>query len=158
MANRTGTHGATSHRGGERANAFSYDHADAGSTAGYSRPDDRLREDIGECLTYDSLLDGAEIEVEVEEGQVTLRGAVASKSERPARPGPRRPDLWRQDRAQRPACQEPRRGHDGQLHGSRIVRKPQMADLALAMSTAASNRASTYLLGEPMEFQQVVLG
>lgn len=33
-----------------------------------------------------------------------------------------------------------------------------MADLALAMSTAASNRASTYLLGEPMEFQQVVLG
>lgn len=81
MANRTETHGATSHRGGERANAFSYDHADARSTAGYSRSDDRLREDIGECLTYDSLLDGAEIEVEVEEGQVTLRGAVASKSE-----------------------------------------------------------------------------
>ena len=79
MANRTETHGATSHRGGERANAFSYDHADARSTAGYSRSDDRLREDIGECLTYDSLLDGAEIEVE--EGQVTLRGAVASKSE-----------------------------------------------------------------------------
>lgn len=81
MANRSGTYGATFHRGGERANAFSYDHNDARRTAGYSRSDDRLLEDIGECLSLDSLLDGAEIDILVEEGQVTLSGAVASKSE-----------------------------------------------------------------------------
>lgn len=81
MANRSGPHGATPSRGRERDNAYRYDHADMRQSAGYSRSDDRLREDIAECMTYDSLLETAEIEVKVEEGQVTLTGTVASKGE-----------------------------------------------------------------------------
>lgn len=81
MASRSGAYGVTSHRSAERDNAYTYDRADARHDAGYARSDDRLAEDIGECLTYDSLLDAAEIEVKVEDGRVTLTGAVASKSE-----------------------------------------------------------------------------
>ena len=43
---------------------------------GYQRSDDRIREDINEHLTRHPDIDASEIEVEVHNGEVTLRGAV----------------------------------------------------------------------------------
>jgi osmotically-inducible protein OsmY len=49
---------------------------------GYVRSDERIREDVCECLTDDPLLDAGDIEVEVKEGEVTLSGSVSSRAAR----------------------------------------------------------------------------
>jgi len=49
---------------------------------GYKRSDDRIREEICDRMTDDPLLDASEIEVEVTEGEVTLRGAVTSRDQK----------------------------------------------------------------------------
>jgi osmotically-inducible protein OsmY len=46
---------------------------------GYSRSDDRIREDVSEALTRDRAVDASEIEVTVKEGTVSLRGSVSDK-------------------------------------------------------------------------------
>lgn len=46
---------------------------------GYSRSDDRIREDVSEALTRDRAVDASEIEVSVMSGIVTLRGNVGDK-------------------------------------------------------------------------------
>jgi hypothetical protein len=48
----------------------------------YRRSDDRIREDIGERLTDDVLLDASEIEVSVSEREVTLNGTVRDRAEK----------------------------------------------------------------------------
>lgn len=47
---------------------------------GYTRSDDRLKEDICESLTRHSDIDASEIEVEVKNGEVTLSGAVPERT------------------------------------------------------------------------------
>lgn len=42
----------------------------------YSRPDDRIRDDVCERLTQDDDLDAGNIEIKVEQGKVTLEGTV----------------------------------------------------------------------------------
>ncbi|MBP7147110.1 MAG: BON domain-containing protein [Acidobacteria bacterium] len=46
---------------------------------GYTRSDDRLREDICERLSAHPLIDASEIEVNVANGEVTLEGTVESR-------------------------------------------------------------------------------
>jgi hypothetical protein len=46
---------------------------------GYSRSDDRIREDVSDALTRDRAVDASEIEVTVKEGMVNLRGSVSDK-------------------------------------------------------------------------------
>lgn len=43
---------------------------------GYTRSDDRIREDINERLTYHPYIDATDIEVQVRDGEVTLTGMV----------------------------------------------------------------------------------
>lgn len=81
MANRSGSYGSASPRGGERTNAFSYDDT-ARPVRAYARPDSCIREDVCECMAGDPLLDASAIEVQVEKGEVTLTGTVAEPSER----------------------------------------------------------------------------
>jgi osmotically-inducible protein OsmY len=45
----------------------------------YTRADDRIRDDVNDALTDDSMLDASGIEVKVSNGEVTLSGHVASK-------------------------------------------------------------------------------
>ncbi len=47
---------------------------------GYTRTDDRIREDVCERLSLDDDIDASEIEVSVKEGEVTLRGSVITRS------------------------------------------------------------------------------
>ncbi|MDM7921135.1 MAG: BON domain-containing protein [Pyrinomonadaceae bacterium] len=47
---------------------------------GYSRSDERIREDVNERLWDDSHLDASDIEVEVKSGEVTLRGEVDDRN------------------------------------------------------------------------------
>lgn len=47
---------------------------------GYTRSDDRIREDVNEKLWDDDYLDASNIEVEVSNGEVTLSGEVAERS------------------------------------------------------------------------------
>jgi osmotically-inducible protein OsmY len=49
---------------------------------GYTRSDDRIREDVCDRLADDSMLDATEIEVEVKEGEVTLSGTVRQRGDR----------------------------------------------------------------------------
>jgi osmotically-inducible protein OsmY len=49
---------------------------------GYVRSDDRIREDVCDCLTDDPHLDAGSIEVRVEHGDVTLSGTVDSREAR----------------------------------------------------------------------------
>lgn len=46
---------------------------------GYRRPDARIYEDVNEALLNDPWVDASDIEVEVHEGVVTLRGAVEGR-------------------------------------------------------------------------------
>jgi osmotically-inducible protein OsmY len=47
---------------------------------GYQRPDERIREDVCERLSYDDYVDASEIEVVVSAGLVTLTGSVDERS------------------------------------------------------------------------------
>ncbi len=49
---------------------------------GYQRSDERIREDVCECLMDDDHLDASDIEVTVRECEVTLSGAVSSRWEK----------------------------------------------------------------------------
>lgn len=49
---------------------------------GYQRPDDRIRDEICDCMTEDPMLDASEIEVEVRQGEVTLCGSVMSRDQK----------------------------------------------------------------------------
>lgn len=49
---------------------------------GYKRSDDRIREDVNECLWRHPSIDASELEVEVKEAIVTLRGQVDSRRTR----------------------------------------------------------------------------
>lgn len=46
---------------------------------GYKRSDERIREDVCECLERDSYVDASEIDVAVKEGVVTLSGSVEDR-------------------------------------------------------------------------------
>lgn len=47
---------------------------------GYRRADDRIREDVCERLTHDSWLDASNVDVQVQDGEVTLTGTVDSRA------------------------------------------------------------------------------
>jgi osmotically-inducible protein OsmY len=49
---------------------------------GYTRSDDRIKEDVCDCLTDDPHLDASAIEVQVRNCEVTLSGAVDSRGAR----------------------------------------------------------------------------
>ena len=49
---------------------------------GYTRPDRRIHEDISDRLSDDPGLDASEVEVEVLDGEVTLKGSVGSRADR----------------------------------------------------------------------------
>jgi len=49
---------------------------------GYQRSDERIREDINERLTDDPMIDASEIEVQVQNREVTLTGTVRDRNER----------------------------------------------------------------------------
>jgi len=48
--------------------------------AGYQRSDERIREDICERLTLHGQIDARRVEVDVNKGEVTLRGRVDNRS------------------------------------------------------------------------------
>jgi len=54
------------------------DHRGRGPS-GYTRSDDRIREDANDALTHDSRVDATDITVKVEKGEVTLEGTVGSR-------------------------------------------------------------------------------
>lgn len=49
---------------------------------GYRRSDERIREDVGDRLTDDPWIDASDIEIEVRDGEVTLRGTVDNRTTR----------------------------------------------------------------------------
>ncbi len=49
---------------------------------GYQRSDERIREDINERLTDDAMIDASEIEVQVQNREVTLTGTVRNRNEK----------------------------------------------------------------------------
>jgi len=49
---------------------------------GYSRSDERIRDDVADRLTADSWLDATDIEVAVKDGEVTLGGHVRSRDDK----------------------------------------------------------------------------
>ena len=51
---------------------------------GYQRSDERIREDVNEHLTQHPEIDATEIEVQVHQGEVTLRGTVENRQEKRA--------------------------------------------------------------------------
>ena len=48
----------------------------------YTRPDDRIRDEICDGMTDDATLDASEIEVEVIDGVVTLSGSVMNREQK----------------------------------------------------------------------------
>lgn len=49
---------------------------------GYTRSDDRIREDVSDALMQDGDLDASDIEVTVKKGEVTLQGQVADRADK----------------------------------------------------------------------------
>lgn len=49
---------------------------------GYQRSDDRIRDEICDCMTEDPMLDASEIEVDVRQGEVMLCGSVTSRDQK----------------------------------------------------------------------------
>jgi hypothetical protein len=58
------------------------DHFRGRGPKGYSRSDDRIREDVNDHLTDDWRVDASNIEVKVSSGEVTLSGTVNSRDEK----------------------------------------------------------------------------
>jgi osmotically-inducible protein OsmY len=48
----------------------------------YQRSDDRVREEICDCMTDDPMLDASEVTVQVSKGEVTLSGTVTSREQK----------------------------------------------------------------------------
>ncbi|HYB96255.1 MAG TPA: BON domain-containing protein [Vicinamibacterales bacterium] len=48
----------------------------------YRRSDDRIREEICDCMTDDPALDASDVVVEVKQGEVTLTGSVTSRDQK----------------------------------------------------------------------------
>lgn len=63
----------------ERDRQFSGQHRGKGPK-GYSRSDDRIKEDVNDRLSDDVFIDASEIEVTVVQGEVTLTGTVETRS------------------------------------------------------------------------------
>ncbi len=49
---------------------------------GYTRPDDRIQDDVNDLLTWHSQIDATDVHVEVHNGVVTLTGVVASRRDK----------------------------------------------------------------------------
>ncbi len=49
---------------------------------GYTRSDERIREDVSDLLAEEAQLDPSEVEVSVTDGEVTLDGYVSAKFEK----------------------------------------------------------------------------
>src|SRR5919205_2651124 len=49
---------------------------------GYTRSDERIREDVADCMWLNSWLDASDIDVTVTNGEVTLTGTVRSREEK----------------------------------------------------------------------------
>ncbi|MGE3467230.1 MAG: BON domain-containing protein [Pyrinomonadaceae bacterium] len=49
---------------------------------GYTRSDDRIKEDVNDRLTYHAYLDASDIDVQVDDGDVVLTGTVPTKYEK----------------------------------------------------------------------------
>lgn len=49
---------------------------------GYQRSDDRVREEVCDCMTDDPLLDASEISVDVRQGEVILTGTVTTRDQK----------------------------------------------------------------------------
>lgn len=49
---------------------------------GWQRADDAIREDACEALAYDHRLDAGDVEVEVKDGEITLKGTVRNRDEK----------------------------------------------------------------------------
>lgn len=49
---------------------------------GYRRPDERVRDEVCERMALDGYVDVRDVEVDVQGGVVTLRGSVATRSDR----------------------------------------------------------------------------
>lgn len=49
---------------------------------GYTRTDQRIKEDVSDALMEDADLDASDIEVSVKKGEVTLQGQVASRQDK----------------------------------------------------------------------------
>jgi hypothetical protein len=65
--------------GGYGIGASGQEHHRGKGPKGYTRPDDRICEDVCDCLTDDPMLDAGEIEVQVQNGEVTLSGTVSDR-------------------------------------------------------------------------------
>ncbi|WP_176736399.1 BON domain-containing protein [Oligoflexus tunisiensis] len=64
-----------SHRWGPKGNAGL-------GPKGYRRSDDSIKEDVCERLTQDPVIDASDVEVHVQDGEVTLTGTVAGRIEK----------------------------------------------------------------------------
>jgi hypothetical protein len=49
---------------------------------GYQRSDERIKEDVCDCLTRDPQIDASDIEVQVKNCEVTLTGTVSDRNEK----------------------------------------------------------------------------
>jgi hypothetical protein len=69
---------------GRAASARDGDRADyrGRGPRGYRRSDDRVREEVCERLTDDRLVDASDVEVRVQDGEVTLTGSVSSRDQK----------------------------------------------------------------------------
>ena len=65
--------------GGYGIGSSGQEHHGGKGPKGYTRSDDRIKEDVCDCLTDDPMLDAGEIEVQVKNGEVTLTGSVSDR-------------------------------------------------------------------------------
>jgi osmotically-inducible protein OsmY len=89
-----GSYGGESMRGGSQYGQYGYGSSRAiqkGTESqqfrgrgprGYQRSDERIREDVCDCLTEDPSVDATDVEVDVKSGEVTLTGTVGSREQK----------------------------------------------------------------------------
>jgi osmotically-inducible protein OsmY len=66
----------------QRRNADQYNEHRGKGPKGYTRTDERIKEDVHERLTEDGQIDASEIEVDVKSGEVFLKGTVKNRQQK----------------------------------------------------------------------------
>lgn len=125
--------------------------------SGYTRSDDRIKDDINDRLTWDGQIDATDINVDVNDGMVTLTGSVDTRRDkrRAEDIADRIPGVW--DVSNQLRVRNRRGGHSGQQSRNGVSTGMDVVGSdGKAVGTVKEVRDNDFLVDRPVAFDVYV--